>query len=123
MNQSEFANSHSLPGEQPSPSSLQEFVGQSKIKARLQLAIEAARKRGGPMPHVLLVGPPDSGKSTLARIIPKMLGARTVVLNGVSFGSVNDIAGVLTQLDEHNVLLVEELKPSIRVLRNSSANQ
>ena len=75
------------------------------------------------MPHVLLVGPPDSGKSTLARIIPKMLGARTVVLNGVSFGSVNDIAGVLTQLDEHNVLLVEELKPSIRVLRNSSANQ
>ena len=63
------------------PINFLDFIGQEKVKERLQLAIEAAKQRKGPLGHVLLVGPPDFGKATLAKIICKSLGTKTTSLS------------------------------------------
>jgi len=110
MEPDELGLDSSYPGKQASLDSFQEFVGQTRIKALLALAIEAVTRRGKPLPHVLLVGPPDSGKSTLAKIIPKMLGVRSKVLSGVSLGNVSDITALLTNVDEREVLVVENVQ-------------
>ena len=106
--QSESADEQKLLGEsQLSPSTFQEFVGQDRVKHRLQLAIDAARQRGETLGHVLLVGPPDFGKAALAKIIRKAIGAKATVLSGMRSGNSNDFTGLPTNLDDGDVLLVE----------------
>lgn len=92
---------------QLAPSTFQEFVGQEKVKQRLQIAIDAAKQRGEPLGHVLLVGPPDFGKASLAKIVRKAIGARATVLSGTTSGNPNDFAGLLTNLEDGDVLFVE----------------
>jgi Holliday junction DNA helicase RuvB subunit len=91
------------------PNTFDEFVGQDRLKRRLQLAIDAARHRGESLDHVLLVGPPGSGKATLARIISKEIGAKVTGLTGMTTGSVGDFVGLLTQLESNDVFFIEDL--------------
>ncbi|SRR5258706_7717569 len=91
------------------PNSFADFVGQERIKQRLQLAVESAMRSGQPLGHVLLVGPPDYGKASLAKIIHKTIGAKASIVSGMtSGGSLNDFAGILTNLEERDVLFIEE---------------
>src|SRR5258706_13521349 len=93
-----------------SPNTFADFVGQERVKQRLQLAVEAATRGGQPLGHVLLVGPPDYGKASLAKITHKTMGAKASILSGMtSGGSLGDFAGILTNLEEGDVLFIEEI--------------
>src|ERR1035437_5822455 len=92
------------------PSSLTSFIGQDRLKTRLRLAIEGARRRKEALGHILLVGPPDSGKSTLAKIVSQEMHARVVHTNGMATENVGDLAGVLTNLEENDILLIEDVQ-------------
>jgi Holliday junction DNA helicase RuvB len=107
---SKSTTSHRVPGDaQLAPATFGAFVGQERIKARLKLAIEAAQQRGEAPGHVLLIGPPASGKATLAKIVPAVMGSRVVATNAMSIEKVGDLAGLLTSLEEGDVLLIEDL--------------
>jgi Holliday junction DNA helicase RuvB len=95
--------------DQAAPSTFNEFVGQERLKSRLQLAVEAAKERGETVGHILLVGPPGSGKATLARIVGTCLGVRVKCTNGLTIEARGDLAGLLTNLEEGEVLQVEDL--------------
>ena len=94
--------------ESAAPAALKDFIGQDRLKTRLQLAVEGSRRRGEALGHTLLVGPPDSGKSTLAKLVSRALKARVVHSNGFSSNNIGDFVGVLTNLEEHDVLLMED---------------
>lgn len=99
------------------PASFDEFVGQERLKARLQLAVKAAKDRGEALGHVLLVGPPGSGKATLANILSNTMGVHVKSMNAITIGSHGDLAGPLTSLESREVLLVEDL----HLLRKNAA--
>jgi Holliday junction resolvasome RuvABC ATP-dependent DNA helicase subunit len=102
------SDAQNLLGEsQLAPSTFSEFVGQDRIKHRLQIAIDAAKQKNESVGHILLIGPHDFGKATLAKIIRKAIGAKTTVLSGLTCGSFNDFAGLLTNLDEGDVLFID----------------
>lgn len=90
------------------PTALKDFIGQDRLKTRLQLAVEGARDRGEALGHTLLVGPPDSGKSTLAKLVSQAMKARVVHTNGFASNNMGDFLGVLTNLEELDVLLIED---------------
>jgi Holliday junction DNA helicase RuvB subunit len=94
---------------QAAPITFDEFVGQERIKARLRLAIGAARQRGESPGHILLVGPPGFGKATLANVIAGEMGVRAKNTNGLAIGGSGDLAGLLTNLEEGELFLVEDL--------------
>ena len=96
-------------GEQAAPATFDEFIGQGRLKARLRLTVEAAKERGEALGHVLLVGPPGSGKATLANILSKAMGVNAKTTNAMTIGSRDDFAGLLTNLENGEVLLVEDL--------------
>ena len=101
----------SIPGEvELAPKTLQQFVGQQKIKERIQLALDAAKLRNEPLGHILLVGPPDSGKATLARIIAKIMGEDVSVTSGMGGVTFNDYVGILAGFDEGHVLIIEDIQ-------------
>lgn len=98
------------------PRLLNDFVGQGQIKENLAVFIEAARKRREALDHVLLYGPPGLGKTTLAHIIAQELGVRLYPTSGPALERAGDMAAVLTNLEAHEVLFVDEIHRLPRVV-------
>jgi len=91
------------------PTSLDEFVGQPHLREPLKIFLEAAIARGEPLDHVLLVGPPGLGKTTLAQILAREMGVDARVTSGPVIERAGDLAGVLTNLEEREVLFIDEI--------------
>jgi Holliday junction DNA helicase RuvB len=91
------------------PSRLDEFAGQARVKENLKIAIEAARRRGEAMDHVLLYGPPGLGKTTLASIISQELGVSFQQTSGPILQKKTDLAGILTNIDKREVFFIDEI--------------
>jgi len=91
------------------PSLFSEFTGQAKVKERLEITVAAAKQRGEPVDHVLLSGPPGLGKTTIANIIAKAMGANMKSTSGPTIEKAADLAGLLTNLEEGDVLFIDEI--------------
>lgn len=91
------------------PQFLSEFVGQSQACANLKVFIEAARSRSEALDHVLFVGPPGLGKTTLAQIVARELGVNFRATSGPVIAKAGDLAALLTNLEEHDVLFIDEI--------------
>ncbi|MBI4373143.1 MAG: Holliday junction branch migration DNA helicase RuvB [Candidatus Omnitrophica bacterium] len=91
------------------PTQFREFVGQSKIKENLGVYIEAALKRKEPLDHVLLFGPPGLGKTTIAHLISKEMNANMRITSGPVLERAGDLAGLLTNLEEGEILFIDEI--------------
>src|SRR6266576_255765 len=91
------------------PSLSSEFTGQAKVKERLEITVAAAKQRNEPIDHVLLSGPPGLGKTTIANIIAKSMGANLKSTSGPTIEKAGDLAGLLTNLEEGDVLFIDEI--------------
>ncbi|OOM04680.1 Holliday junction branch migration DNA helicase RuvB [Clostridium acetobutylicum] len=91
------------------PQKLNEYIGQSKVKEKMDIFIRAAKKRGEALDHVLFYGPPGLGKTTLANIIAKEMGGNLKVTSGPAIERAGDLAAILTGLSEYDVLFIDEI--------------
>jgi len=91
------------------PQRLADFVGQAKARANLQVFINAARARGEALDHVLFVGPPGLGKTTLAQIVARELGVNFRATSGPVIAKAGDLAALLTNLEDRDVLFIDEI--------------
>ena len=102
------------------PKNLSEFVGQDKVKDNLRIMLEASKKGGSPMDHILLYGPPGLGKTTLAHIIARELEVNIKMTSGPAIERVGDLASILTSLSEGDIFFIDEIhrlsKPCEEVL-------
>ena len=98
------------------PPSLSEFTGQDDIKESLSIAIEAARQRGDALDHCLFAGPPGLGKTTLSSIIAKEMGVNIHITSGPVLEKASDLAGLLTSLQENDILFIDEIHRLNRVV-------
>jgi len=98
------------------PQQLTEFVGQDKLKERIEIFVSAAKKRKEPLEHMLFCGPPGLGKTTLAHIIARQMGANLKVTSGPVIEKAGDLAGLLTNLEEGDVLFIDEIHRLNRVV-------
>jgi len=91
------------------PRTLQEYIGQEKIREQLQIAVEAARHRGEALDHVLLLGPPGLGKTTLAHVLANELAVNIKPTAGPLIEKTGDLVALLTNLEERDVLFIDEI--------------
>jgi len=91
------------------PKLLEEYIGQDKVKENMKVYIEAAQKRGEPLDHVLLYGPPGLGKTTLANIISNEMNSNIKITSGPAIEKAGDLAALLTNLSEFDVLFIDEI--------------
>jgi Holliday junction DNA helicase RuvB len=91
------------------PQVLEEFIGQRQAKSNLRVFIEAARGRGEALDHVLFAGPPGLGKTTLAQIVARELGVNFKATSGPVIAKAGDLAALLTNLEERDVLFIDEI--------------
>ncbi len=91
------------------PRDFANYIGQERLKQNLQLAIDAATKRGEPLDHVLLHGPPGLGKTTMASVIANEMGAQIRVTSGPAIERAGDLASLLTNLQDGDILFIDEI--------------
>ncbi len=91
------------------PQTLEEYVGQDKMKESLRICIEAAKQRGESLDHAIFYGPPGLGKTTIAHIIAKEMGGALRSTSGLVLAHAGDLAAILTNLQEHDVLFIDEI--------------
>ena len=91
------------------PQTFADYIGQDRLKKNVQLAIAAAKKRGEPIDHVLLYGPPGLGKTTMASVIANEMGTNLRVTAGPAIERAGDLASILTNLQDGNILFIDEI--------------
>jgi holliday junction DNA helicase RuvB len=98
------------------PKQASDFFGQTRVKARLELAIAAAKSRDYALDHILLIGSPGSGKATLANILATEMGAAFIPTSGLALTKAGELAGLLTNLEEGDVLFIDEIHRLPRII-------
>ncbi len=98
------------------PQRFDEYIGQDRLKKNLKLAIAAAKKRGEPIDHVLLYGPPGLGKTTMATVIANEMGTNIRVTSGPAIERAGDLASILTNLTDGDILFIDEIHRLSRVV-------
>jgi Holliday junction DNA helicase RuvB len=91
------------------PKDFSNYIGQKRLKQNLKLAIDAAKKRGEPLDHVLLYGPPGLGKTTMATVIANEMGAQIRITSGPAIERAGDLASLLTNLQDGDILFIDEV--------------
>ena len=91
------------------PASLDEYIGQDKVKENMKIYIEAAKKRGEPLDHCLFYGPPGLGKTTISTIIANEMHSNIKITSGPAIEKPGDLAAILTSLSEYEVLFIDEI--------------
>ena len=99
----------SAEGNKVRPKTLQDYIGQEKVKENMSIYVEAAKARGEALDHVLLYGPPGLGKTTLSHIIANELGSQFKVTSGPAIEHAADLAAILTNLNQNDVLFIDEI--------------